>query len=87
MFYKGHVIRDTSQNPGKFKGQRLVAREKIRDIWNIVLCTKSKCKILSYSFRSIQNFAMSIHDGKEISFSCNVLDVQLYFLYDQDFIL
>ena len=31
MFYKGHVIRDTSQISGKIKGQRLVFSEKIWD--------------------------------------------------------
>ena len=31
FFYKGHVIRDTSQISGEIKGQRLVSLEKIRD--------------------------------------------------------
>lgn len=31
MFYKGHVIRDTSQNSGKFKRQGLVFFGKLRD--------------------------------------------------------
>lgn len=31
FFYKGHVIRDTSQISEKNKGQRLVISEKLRD--------------------------------------------------------
>ena len=31
MFYKGHAIRDTSQNSEKNKGQRLDFSKKLRD--------------------------------------------------------
>ena len=37
MFYKGHVIRDTSLILGKIKGQRLVNSEKLRDSFSYLL--------------------------------------------------
>ena len=41
MFYKGHVIRDTSQISRKFKGQGLSSSGKLRDTYYRNCCTKN----------------------------------------------
>ena len=64
MFYKGHVIRDTSQIFRKIKGQRLVDSEKIRDNMSLICWKKA---ISRFAFLSVKARNVLVH-GASIFF-------------------
>ena len=81
MFYKGHVIRDTSQNSGKIKGQGLVCSGKNKG--QLQKWTVRRLLILSTNLQSLKaNCECCLHFSfsfRESSISVEMFKFSIFF--------